>query len=463
MSTSTRGDLRCRLPFELVDLVLKDCETATLYSCSLVCRSWLPICRSQLFESLEINNTPPQRCVQLVSVLELKHSTISGYIRNLTIHLSNRNRQMISQVPCSRRSDGGKIRLRCVDYIQMILLHLKSSIRSLKKLTIISHPNLLSDFYFSTVSSGIISLASDLTSSFGHIVQELVLQFVEENPLYIIPFICSFPRLEILSMRSGLSANLNPFLDTLLSNHSLPASLRTLKLGDGNDSVEQDGIHSLYRWLRAHCPSELRSLSVENVRLDEVTSPDMRPLLAQCKDLRSLHLGIDTSDIPGNEEPFYDLSAAESLERLAISTRGIELFEPDSTLLTLISQMIDTLASSRLRSITFNVPGGGFRVLDEKWDILDALLASKKFASIAVELVVPFCDLTRNDGTEAEDLPSARRLLTRCDEQARLTVIRAPFVFVMNTSRWIKEGGDEEECIPDWEVIDWVCEGSWRR
>ncbi|KAL0569475.1 hypothetical protein V5O48_012492 [Marasmius crinis-equi] len=60
--------------------------------------------------------------------------------------------------------------------------------------------------------------------------------------------------------------------------------------------------------------------------------------------------------------------------------------------------MINTFASPDIRGITFNAPGGSFTgALDEKWDVLVKIfLALEKFASIAIELVVPPSDL----GTE---------------------------------------------------------------
>ncbi|KAL0563400.1 hypothetical protein V5O48_018668, partial [Marasmius crinis-equi] len=124
-------------------------------------------------------------------------------------------------------------------------------------------------------------------------------------------------------------------------------------------------------------------------------------------------------------------------------------------MLTTVWKTINTLTSPSLRSVAFNVSGSGFRVLDQRWDALDVLLASNKFASVAVELVIPFSNLTLDNGTENQDVSIARKVFSRCDEQGRLSVVRAPFV--MKTRRWANEGGDEDdaEAVPDWEVIDW--------
>ncbi|KAL0568449.1 hypothetical protein V5O48_013537 [Marasmius crinis-equi] len=249
-------------------------------------------------------------------------------------------------------------------------------------------------------------------------------------------------------------------LDTLLSGYSLPTSLKTLSLGGAYDDLWDviEGVQFLDRWICTHCPVQLSAFSVYKVNISSDIGPggpiipNIEPLLVRCQSLRFLHVGIDSWHTDAVENGFYDLSAPQHLERLIISIRDIVQDSRSRLLLNLVSRMIDTLTSPRLRSITLNASGSSFRVIEEKWDALDALLASSKFALVTIELVVPFSNLTIADGTEKEDLSLARSLFMRCDRGGRLRVIRAPFV--VTTRTW--------KDIPNREVIDWVCEGKWR-
>ncbi|KAL0568983.1 hypothetical protein V5O48_012992 [Marasmius crinis-equi] len=455
MTTSTRGDFRCKLPYELVETVLNNSDISTFRSCSLVCRSWLPRCRSQLFANFEVK---PERCVQLATVMSSDNCTIPGYIRILTFNIDT---QLVS-LPGSKGGDGsGDENLRYIDFIYMICRRLKDRVQMLRKLRIISyHSNLLSDFNSAPFLKSMVNLASEFSVSFGHVI-ELDLQLAREEPRIFIPFICSFTCVESLNMNSGFfySQDLNHIL---LTSYHLPPSLQILSLRGGYGGFNVDGLEHFYRWLRAQCPIQVSQLSIFRVSVDgdEISpDPDIGPLLARCQELRFLHIGMDSWYVVETDTVFYDLSAPRRLERLVISARNLVQSNIDSALLTIVWKMINTLTSPCLRCITLNVSGSGFRVLKGEWNALDTLLASSKFASVTVEPVVPFSDLTLANGTEDQDLLITREGFTRCDEQGRLSVVQAPFV--MRTRIMRDEGGDGED-FPDEEVIDWVCEGLWR-
>ncbi|KAL0565245.1 hypothetical protein V5O48_016781 [Marasmius crinis-equi] len=443
----TPGDLHCKIPFELVEAVLADCVHETLLSCSLVCQSWLPSCRPRLFKSLEIAS--PQRCDQLARILESEQCTIPSSIRKLKFNFTQCR---LGQELGSDHFEEDNQAFYCIDYILMISMRLKDKVSSLKKLTIIFDGLALlspsnGDSYLTKPLSTDCrnTLASQLISAFGH-VDELDLQLYKELPSDLIAFTTSFARLKYLKMHSGVIWSQDDDWELpATSNHRLSSSLHTLELGGGDDYVDADGSHLYYEWLYAYCPPGLLNLSVYRVevregRLSTQPVPDIQPFLTTPR-LRFLHLGFDTWYVPfRNSGIYYDLSAPQHLEELVISIRNLIDDEPDVVLLNLLRTMLNTLTSPRLRRITFNVYGSGFRVLPEEWDALDGLLASEKFSSVAVELVVPFSDKTIDDGTSEEDLPKARGTFSR---------------------GWGSETEEDAEYFQDGEVIDWVCCRYW--
>ncbi|KAL0567140.1 hypothetical protein V5O48_014852 [Marasmius crinis-equi] len=188
MNTPTQGDLGCKLLGELVDSILEDCEISSLFPCSLVCRSWLPTCRSRLFETFEVDSTSLECCIALASILESQCCTIPGFIRQLRLNLQAPDRR-------GRKSN---------DYILLITKRLKNKVDSLRKLAITSlgRSSILS---YQTVpptfdprgSAGSKELSSLLVSSFNHVL-ELETQLYVEDPEVFIKFISSFSHLEIL-------------------------------------------------------------------------------------------------------------------------------------------------------------------------------------------------------------------------------------------------------------------------
>ncbi|KAL0567139.1 hypothetical protein V5O48_014851 [Marasmius crinis-equi] len=192
--------------------------------------------------------------------------------------------------------------------------------------------------------------------------------------------------------------------------------------------------------------------------------PDFQPYLTKCPELRFLYLGFDSwhvaSYLPSGDEPqALNLSAARNLEELAITLVNINDDEPDLVLLKLIRAMLSTLSSPRFRKIIFNVDGCGFRVLEAQWDGLDALLSSKKFAPVAMEITIPFSNQILNDATEEEDLARVQKAFSRCDSQEQLSVIRAPFA--MGNKGW--PGRAEWDIANEGsfrgnDIMEWVCD-----
>ncbi|KAK1230851.1 hypothetical protein PQX77_006050 [Marasmius sp. AFHP31] len=244
-----------------------------------------------------------------------------------------------------------------------------------------------------------------------------------------------------------------------VTRYTLPSSIKSLSLGGDDSTINVDGLLYVYQWLNTHSLLRLVNLSVHTIEVSTVPSPNIQPFLAQCQELRFLHLGFNTwfVDIVGNDTVLYDLSPLHRLEKLAISYRNLAAPIIDVVLSQLIRRMIATLSSSSLHRITFNVSGSGFRVVEEQWATLDTLLSSSGiFAAAEVELIIPFSDITIADGTSEEDLPRARALFAKCGDQGRLSVTRAPFV--MKTRTWSLDPEEDYDsgAFGDMEVIDWV-------
>ncbi|KAJ8085257.1 hypothetical protein PM082_004052 [Marasmius tenuissimus] len=457
------GDHNCRIPFELVEQIFPDCDHESLLSCSEVCQSWLHTCRPLLFKTLKIDTSSIYRCAILASLLGSKHSTIPRYVEEIGFNFARHLLQADAYI-LGKEDEV----VSCVSLIQSITGNLEDKAPFLRRLTISSKAGELLTYNNSNGSSyettGIqTTFASHFVRSFGHITQ-LDLHFVSEKPTPLIHFICSFPRLEVLKMFSGCASDdHSDRVQQSVTRYTLPSSIKSLKLGGDDSTIDADGLLYVYQWLNAHSPTRLVNLSVHTIDVSTVLNPNIQPFLAQCQELRFLHLGFNTwFFVAGRDDTaLYDLSPLHRLERLAISYRNVAAPSIDVVLLRLIRRMIATLSSSSLHRITFNVSGSGFRVVQEQWAVLDTLLSSSGILSaMEVELIIPFSDITIADRTSEEDLAKAKELFAKCGEQGRLSVIRAPFM--MKTRQWYQDPEEVYADDYDWggfsdmEEIDWV-------
>ncbi|KAJ8096220.1 hypothetical protein AAF712_014910 [Marasmius tenuissimus] len=437
---SSEGDLECKLPFELNEIILGVVDHNSLLSCSLVCRSWLPTCRSRLFNHTESN----RRYTKLVSLLDSKYQTITKFTKEVAFTLD------------AGAHDAGTHPVS-IDLQRLIVkMRNKSDLfPSLQKLTIVCKGEA---FVGIPLHDG--TFAQDLITIFGH-ARELELRLKKEGVIPLIRFICSFPRLEFLKVNSGcFRCDDDEFVDSITGPYTLPASLRTLLIGGRIDDLDlasrSRGIRHFHRWLRTGLPENVVNLSIHKVLVggrDIPHEPDFQPYLARCyHKLQWLHIGFDTQYVTSpNDTESYDLSLLNRLELLAISLRNI--FRPEDTgLLDMLLAMLKTLTSP-IRAITLIVSGRGFSVLASRWRNLDALLASNTFATASIEIVIP---LTSSENEEGDDLIRAMSVFSKCDEQGRLTVIRAPFTVTLretnieNDTKYFEDDG----------LIDWVMKRS---
>ncbi|KAJ8083665.1 hypothetical protein PM082_009541 [Marasmius tenuissimus] len=436
-----RGDLDCKLPYELVEHILGECDHKSLLSCSLVCHSRIPSCRSRIFRKLEIEGGSEEQCLEVASLVESQHSAIPKYMQEIKLDLKHKDLS----------------KNETTNPLEFILIHLNDRIPSLRKLYL-AYDGL---GLLSCLSPDLGSLAQQIVSSLGHVV-ELEIHLIEEyDARVLIQFTSAFPHLEVLKMHSGCTyqhpkedfEKLSPW------GFALSPSLGTLVLGGGDDDVVIRGLPLYYHWLNSSTPLHLLNLSVHKVEIDTrnqngYLDPDIEPFLRRCARLRFLHLGFDTGQISGSGTAFYDLSGVQHLKRLVVSIRNVVEDNFDSMLLDSVRRMLFTISSPRLWTIALNVSGSGFRVLEERWDAIDALLATTKFSAVQVELIIPFSDITLRDGTSEEDLSIARKVFSRCSEQGRLSAIRAPFTVRTR----VYDGSEDPRDFQDFDEIDWVCD-----
>ncbi|KAJ8075406.1 hypothetical protein PM082_019744 [Marasmius tenuissimus] len=453
---TNRGDLDCKVAFELVELIIVNCDRRSLLQCSLVCRSWLHSCRPRLFKIVEIDTS--LSALRFTSLLEGKYATIPQYIEDLTLKLDIIQRRQFGLA--KPIGEGEPENLSFEGVINLIAIRLQCKIPLLRRLGVVFRgTRMLPRVKIVRETSYI----SRFASTFGHIT-ELDLHLPAEDKAALIQFTCSFPHLKVLKARCGVVDDREGEEDLEVVQRqapdwTLPSSLKSLDLSRGlSADLNTDGLNHYYRWLNLQRPLRLEQLSIYKIEIHARSSdPDIQPYLNKCRELRFLHLGLDTWCVVttglGSVRP-YDLSALEQLEQLVITIRNVVQDDPDIELVDCTRMMLATLTSPRLQRIIFNVSGSGYRTLEEQWDAIDGLLGSDKFKEVMVELVVPFSDLTTGDETSEEDLLRAKRIFSRCNTQGRISVVRAPFV--VRTRGWHEEGTSEEE--DDSEEISWVCD-----
>ncbi|KAJ8085285.1 hypothetical protein PM082_004080 [Marasmius tenuissimus] len=294
----TRGDLDCKLPFELVQQILSQCNHKTLLPCSLVCRSWMPYCRFQIFQEFEVDGGNERQLLSIASLLEPRYSTVPEFIQETRLNFRE------SELATITGSDESFEDTTSSYSLKLILMHFKDRVSSLKKLHLAYDGARLLSSEAKGPKLG--ELAHLFLSSFGHItVLELHL-FSEHDARALIDFTCSFPCLEVLRMHSGcLEArgvhsieDLEGTIRTKPSGCHLPASLRTLELGGGDDTIDTRGLSIFYRWISTRVPPLLSNLSLYKIDVegewDAIIQPAIEPYLYSCTELRFLHLGFDT-------------------------------------------------------------------------------------------------------------------------------------------------------------------------
>ncbi|KAL0069048.1 hypothetical protein AAF712_003731 [Marasmius tenuissimus] len=235
----SNGDFDCRLPPELIDITISFCSPKTRLACSLVCRSWLPICRSHSFgggQYLQIEK--PIACKGLLSFLTSEIGcSIIGHVS--AVHFSIEQGPLdVDQEILEVREDINAYSRRehlrnatlYTENIRSLLPLLTDKVVMLSSLSIKTEmrDSMISSCPAADIFSPQFSLASSLMNTFSNIIN-LTFHSSCEYVHEVIHFICSFPNLETLSTHSLC---LNPYRRSQppQSPDRLPETLRSLDL-----------------------------------------------------------------------------------------------------------------------------------------------------------------------------------------------------------------------------------------
>ncbi|KAJ8085261.1 hypothetical protein PM082_004056 [Marasmius tenuissimus] len=445
------------LPLELVDCILKECGLKTLQVCSLVCKSWLPLCRPRLFEIVEIDMTgsdSPERCRELVMM-----ESVVAYIRRMALIHSLEDSDEEGEEDSENKENENILR---IGSIMRDLSQLKDRLKSLQALIIMSDHGSRCLLCNESPVEFLKPLRRyptipPLLSTFVDVV-ELSLDMYSEDLESFVTFICSFPQLRDLRIKiSNLATYGQQFS---LPTCVLPLALRSLHL----DASDGDGGFNLglHQWVSTHPPRQIVLFSITNF-FDQWRqfTPSVEPYFTGlCKETTSLHLSFDirTIEIQASSVP-HNLNLLQFLERIIFSLYGIDTYSLSSTapiMLSKLLQILSTITSTYFRTVVFHLRVNPFpRSLTEsqkllamlslrnEWNRIDDLLSTEKFATCAVELVV-------TSSISGDDLiTSGRKAFPKANDTGRFSVIRAPFEAMDEFSAKSYEPGVKEE-------MEWV-------
>ncbi|KAG7087049.1 hypothetical protein E1B28_013029 [Marasmius oreades] len=235
-----RGDpLNQGLPPELVDNMIQFCsdDRDTLCSLSLVCKSWLPLVQSYLFDRICIKPLPEnERCDSVLKTLTIY------YIQHVVLNLGPQ-REFTG-------NEEGEVR-----YLLEVVDRLKDS-KVLKSLSIwIYHRPNFTPYrqLLEKLSSGSFRTILELKIYFGDL-QDIVIAD-------IIRFICSFPRLQALCGEFFSLVAPSNMVDSVtpVVQYTLPTSLNALRVWVPSTS---DATDDLDKWFSSQSPRAVSELSI---------------------------------------------------------------------------------------------------------------------------------------------------------------------------------------------------------
>ncbi|KAF9255520.1 hypothetical protein L218DRAFT_967217 [Marasmius fiardii PR-910] len=355
-------------------------DKVTLLALSLVCKCWLPLARSFLFDKIRI--TPPPRNEQCDRVLD--STGILPFIRHVAILLTH-------PLPL-RESD----EIKEVEYLSSVVKRMEQADITLKSLTItcIYRDFNLYRHFFESLSA---------SSPFSDIAQ-LNVKFLETRDQDIFPFFCSFPRLRILCV--GLHSDERVTVESKSSSdraltRTLPISLEKLIL---NFVLPLSFERSNYieNWISSQPKLPISELAV----CSSCYLLKLRPFASLCsKHLRRLTLDRYPS---GDRTRKLDLSSFRVLESLEVGFWFLLSGCGD------ILQGLKTIRSSRFRRLVLMEVHDAYLADPGPLTELAELIAAEEFSHFIVEAhIAPgsFCQ----KGIE--------RIFEKCMEQGRLEIM----------------------------------------
>ncbi|KAJ7066408.1 hypothetical protein C8F01DRAFT_1248429 [Mycena amicta] len=309
-----------KAPPEVLNLILEHCalEKPTLFSCSLVCKAWLPSTRYHLFRKvvLHLGNAGE---ATFIALLQHPLCTFTTSVRKVWI------------LPAQSAD------LSETANHNLALLHKLTSVRTL----CIHDQKIVPQNTLQVISTAF----SDITAL------TMMLRFRAFSDA--VRFMGSFPKLEDLHFEAVRTPIGDPPPDDVL----MPPNLHTLYLYS---------IRGHERWFADHRPSTLTTLTIDHIRpLDDI--PQLDEILFGLS-LRRLTLRFDTQK--GDLQLNVNLSTNTELRYLEIDLSALTKKHIFPVLASLCARNIETIVWRNRRSFD--------DFATELWDGLDQLLSDSE-------------------------------------------------------------------------------------
>ncbi|KAL0058548.1 hypothetical protein AAF712_014771 [Marasmius tenuissimus] len=379
----------CRLPPELVLKILSTCTPTSLLTCSLVCRDWLPTCRSRLLEERPLEIKCITQCDRLLALLDTgTRSTLLDHFKSLYLVISRGEWQSTAygEHPCLSDERRGDSMVGYVDYIGELAYRLKKR-NAIEHLSLKTIPGIWGgrDLSVEGIFHGAFNFANPIADTCLNITNLQLSLTLPEEVTYVITYICSFPRLESLSL-IFTKPQAAPYLMTWTpSAYRLPlVTLKNLHLSVVFTTEQPTAKHLWNRWMKTHPPSSLRLSHLSFVinivqprctinparvlklcnkqflkvlrlqlaaqlRLEDI--PDVDSLASKCASVFS-HFGHLAHSYLSFWEIVIDVSALTSLETLQIKILDVQYREFSSSFIQLFACIVRRISSTELHKLT---------------------------------------------------------------------------------------------------------------
>ena len=330
-----------KLPAELNDAIIDHLhnDKASLATCALVCKGWVPASRHHLFRSVVID---PMHVAAFISLVQSPLSTIPGHISHF-----------------------GMQDIRNLDKILILCLNCLHSVTSL----------CLMNFQWRLLEPATVALTQ---STFGA-VAELAFQSVNFNHFdQFAYFMSGFPRLQKLVVRQ-LSWKVETH--TLFDRWIPPATLRVLDL-------DLCPLADIMGCMRTHLPVP----PIHTVHFRGLTTRwlfgvrDFLHALGSSLEHLSLTYHFSDSDQLLSVSELcqhFDLSHNLSLRTIDLEMNLHQLFLPLSPLVKATPQLLSQITSSTMEEVSFRIlVHRSSDLLSMDWDSLDRVFTQSQFARL---------------------------------------------------------------------------------
>ncbi|KAJ8074143.1 hypothetical protein PM082_012435 [Marasmius tenuissimus] len=437
-----KGNRGCSLPLELISKILSTCSPKTRVICSLVCRSWLPICRSYSFggRGLEIDN--PNACENFLSLLTSgTECSIIGHISEAHFALDQKLLKIDKEILQARSNTSTHHSKKHLRNATLYTENIRSLLSRLaEKAIMLSSLSLKTSSSYNPVPnifSPQFNLMPSLTIS-SSTITSLTFHGSSEDVRDVIQFICSFPHLVALSTHSECLSTLRRPKAPQPSSR-LPETLRTLILSSRTAPLESENERYIWeQWIVKHPPlPKLDSFSIYSFAIWRSQGDDIAIFLnGPCNraTLKSLYtsFSIETAncDLEALTKKSFNLSDLPSLRTFGIIFPEVyhRSYRTHGRFVDTVWYIVSTIreTSRNFESLEFTMV---HQVLGKTWmsefcnplDHTIAELPMKPRLCISVP-----CSAEDGPDHESMCLEMAKKVFPRCYENNRLVVRLGP-------------------------------------